>query len=305
MLKEEQVAELLRRYKGVLHNHLKMIKDNLRRTENRAAQVWELIVLDAVARIEQVKYESHSGASPGIMLNGRAIRIEPAYIYPNRLGDSLEIPKIVDEHVVYQVLKKKAKQHNTDESRIVCIGSDINGILFNVPALHGAIQTAFEEYPSLSAAIIVKIESEPSFGIPTIVRTAKAEFFPNPSARNPISSKERIFDEIRFDHWTYAWPLLKKEVPGSPADYRMNGELTFRNGKFGEIIEVPTRIVIDSLLGNTSLIKEYGNIDGDLKILNGVVVKSCSFKEADLEAGKPAKIVLEFVPSDSLFYPPK
>jgi len=413
MLKEEQVVELLRRYKGVLHNHLKIIKGNLRRTENRAAQVWELIVLDAAARIGQVKYESHPGSSPDIMLNladGRSIWIEVAYIYPrfwqverkinstmywifdeakkqgippykirpsldprektnagpilnlpglherkvffedreiklffkqiisnpnNKQKISLtrysiileylplsrgpycgwcdvflETPQTVDEHAVYRVLKKKAEQHDIEEPRIVCIGSDVNQVLSNVPALRGAIQAAFKEHPSLSATIIVKISTVPGriIGCETI---PQPKLFFNPYARNPISPKERTpLLKIRFDHWKYTWPLPKKETSDNHIIHKMSGRLLQRgrDSRYVQIIEIPANIVIDALAGKTTLDKEYelNEKDDPLRILHeGWEVKSCSFKDADLEAGEASKIVFELIPPSSLFHTPK
>jgi len=411
LLKDEQVAELLRRYRDVLSHNIAMIKGNLRNADNRASQVWELIVLDAAAHIGQVEYESHPGASPDIKLqltDSRPIWIEVAYLYPRFWQDErkiyavmhwifneakrknippykicpcldaqeesnagpilklpelhkkmdflrdpeielffkhitdnpndnfnlpltrysiileylphahgpysgwsgilLEKPQTVEEHTVYRVLRDKARQHDIDEPRIVCIGSDVSKVLSNVHALKGAILAAFKEHSSLSATIIVTFKTVPGrhLGYETI---AQHKIFVNRDAKNPLTQKElSLLDSIKFNHWKYTWPLPKKETPNSPGDYRMSGRLTHRCGKFGQIIEVPTRIVIDSLLGKTSLIKEYrlDNEDDPLRILNsGWVVKSCSFKEADLKAGEASKIVFEFMPSDSLFHPTK
>lgn len=322
-----------------------MIKGNLRNAGGRASQVWELIVLDAAARIGQVEYESHPGSSPDFKLKitgSRPLWVEAAYIYPRfwqnerkirttmqwifeeaeRHGippykirpclnaqeesDSgpilklpelneeriflrdqkieqffrqiisnpnenlkislalysitleylpyaqgpyvgwsgllLETPQTVEEHAVYRVLRKKAKQHDIDEPRIVCIGSDVNKVLYNVRALRGAIQAAFKEHPSLSAAIIVTIKTVPGrpFGNETI---AQPEIFMNRDAKNPLTPKElSLLSSIRFNHLKYTWPLPKKETPDSHKDYRMSGKLTHRYGKFGQIIEVPTRI---------------------------------------------------------------
>lgn len=61
MLKEEQVAELLRRCEAVAGRVLKQTRGNLRRAETRAAAVWELIVLEAVSQLGRVELESPVG----------------------------------------------------------------------------------------------------------------------------------------------------------------------------------------------------------------------------------------------------
>ena len=99
MLREEQVAELLRRHEDVLQSHIKMIKGNLRCADNRAAQVWELIVLDAASHIGPVEYESHPMSSPDIKLklgNNHFLWIEVAYIYPRFWQKERIIRSVID-----------------------------------------------------------------------------------------------------------------------------------------------------------------------------------------------------------------
>ena len=213
----------------------------------------------------------------------------------------------MNEHAVYRVLKKKAKQHDIEEPRIVCIGSDVNQILSNKPALRGAIQAAFKEHPSLSATIIVKISTVPR-RITGWEILPEPELFLNSYARNPMSLEERtLLSRIRFDHWRYTWPLPKKETPDNHMNHKMNGRLTRRERDCGyvQIVEIPANVVIDILAGKTTLDKEYGlnEEDDPLRILHeGWEVKSCSLKDADLEAGEASRIVFELIPPASLFH---
>lgn len=411
MLKEEQIAELIRRHRDILGQNIARIKGNLRKAENRSAQIWELIVLDVVSRIGKVEYESCLGQSPDIKLicaNSRPIWIEVAYLYPrfwqenrkiratmdwifkeakrkgippykifpslhaekktdagpkpilpdlnekkvflnnNNLQDFfnhvlsnphqnyksslshysivveymphakgpylsysgllLETPQVVEEHAVYRVLRKKAKQHDLDAPRIVCVGSDVNNVLSNTHALHSAINIIFKERSSLTAVITVQIKSEASV-LGLYEKVAKAEITINPHAKNRLTPEEQsLLKKMNFNHWKYTWSLPRYKIPNESTDSTMSGKLVCREGKYGPIIEIPTKIIIDALVGKTTLDKEYKLSDEDYiwKMLKqGCTIKSCSFKEADLEAGEASKVVLELSPMPSLFNPPK
>ena len=85
MLREEQVAELLTRVEQILGKELPQIRGNLRVPENRAAAVWELLVIEAASYLGQIEYEPEPGGSPDIRLHppkGRKFWIEVAYLYP-------------------------------------------------------------------------------------------------------------------------------------------------------------------------------------------------------------------------------
>jgi hypothetical protein len=85
MLIEEQVHGLLLRCERLLGTELRRIRGDLRNADNRAAAIWELIVLDAAMTISPIEYEPLQGSSPDICLNlpyGRSIWIEVTYIYP-------------------------------------------------------------------------------------------------------------------------------------------------------------------------------------------------------------------------------
>jgi hypothetical protein len=416
MLKEEQVLEILLRHHNAIGKHAAMIRGNLRNAETRAAQIWELIVLDATARTGEVEYEPRPGGSPDIRLlvpGGRAVWIEVAYLYPrfwqerrkmdavvnwifseakrlevaqfkvfprfeeytrtdagpllklpdqhkkrdflqdpelisffehitsnpqkehrcslsqysvsieyrpnaigpNRSWSGLveEAPRTIDEHAVYRVLRAKSSQHDVAGPHIVCVGSDVSPVLSRFCAtgrvsVRDAIMASFEGRHSLSAVIVVHMESVSQSLWKWEIR-ARSEVFHNPHARTPLTSEELShLQTITFNHWKYTFPLPKKEAPGSSRDMRLYGNLVWRPGKVGSIVEIPAHIVIDALAGKTSLKDQCGSNPNDpiLRLFGGEYrVASCSFKDADLEGGEGAKIVLELVPRDSVFRPRK
>lgn len=84
MLKEEQVAELLRRCEAVAGRTLKQTRGNLRKAETRAAAVWELIASEAASQLGRVELEP-PGGGPDIRLElptGRWVTIEVTYLNP-------------------------------------------------------------------------------------------------------------------------------------------------------------------------------------------------------------------------------
>lgn len=83
MLKEEQVAELLRRCEAMAGRTLKQTRGNLRKAETRAAAVWELVVSEAASQLGLVELEP-PGGGPDIQLRlptGRWVSIEVAYLH--------------------------------------------------------------------------------------------------------------------------------------------------------------------------------------------------------------------------------
>lgn len=84
MLKEEQAAELLRRCEAIVGRELRQVRGNLRKASTRAEAVWELIVVEAVAQLGCVEYESMQGG-PDVRLklpSGRWASIEVTYLHP-------------------------------------------------------------------------------------------------------------------------------------------------------------------------------------------------------------------------------
>lgn len=85
MLIEEQVSELLSKCERLLGKKLPKIRGDLWKVENRAAAIWELLVLEAAANVCPIEYEPLEGSSPDIRLHlpyGRPIWIEVTYLYP-------------------------------------------------------------------------------------------------------------------------------------------------------------------------------------------------------------------------------
>ncbi len=76
MLREEQVAELLIRVEKAVGKELPQTRGNLRNPENRAAAVWELLVMETASHIGQIEYEPEGGESPDIRLHPKKGRKE-------------------------------------------------------------------------------------------------------------------------------------------------------------------------------------------------------------------------------------
>ncbi len=126
MLLDEQAAELLKRCEKIVGSELSQIRGSLKKSENRAAFVWELLVLEAASKIGTIEYEPRSGGSPDIRLqlpNGRKIWIEIAYLYPRfwkKERESFEVTRWiyaeaerrgVPSHKIYPRLDGKKQNH--------------------------------------------------------------------------------------------------------------------------------------------------------------------------------------------------
>lgn len=239
---------------------------------------------------------------------------------PNAVGPYLstggglvqESAKIVKQHAVYRVLKGKAKQHSVTGPRIICIGSDQSPSLSTLnspgdPTLQDAVYAAFAESTSLSGAIVIRIESSPSF-LGTFEKSARGTILLNPQAKAPITEADsNLLSALDFNRWNFFSPLEKTDRKNNDSFRRVGGSLSFKLGGKVEI-EVPTNILIDSLAGKTSLIKEYGLAPDDriTQYLNeGWQIKSCRFKEGNIEAGEASKIVFEIVPPPNPVFWPK
>ena len=84
MLREQQVAELLRRCEAIAGRELKRLRGNLGKAKTRAAAVWELLVLESASQLAPDQYEDNEGG-PDIRLKlptGRWISIEVAWLRP-------------------------------------------------------------------------------------------------------------------------------------------------------------------------------------------------------------------------------
>lgn len=222
-------------------------------------------------------------------------------------GLSQEVPKNVKEHAVYRVLKKKAKQHNVNGPRIVCIGSDQSDALskMNRPiSLESAIDAVFYNNHALSAVIIIKIEDSPvTFGVHE--KHARGELFINPYARSPLNPDEiEAIKKLNFNKWKYSWSLPKQKYRGKDHYHKVGGTLTWSPGPYFMKIEIPANIIVDALAGKTTIDKEF-----DLKkdnpiykaINEGWKVESCSYKPGNIERAEGPKLILELSCLDNVF----
>lgn len=93
MLLEEQAAELLSRCERILGPRLQKIRADLKSPKSRVAAVWELLVVESVARMGHVSYEPRKGSSPDILFTEhkpifswlfrrRGLWIEVTFLHP-------------------------------------------------------------------------------------------------------------------------------------------------------------------------------------------------------------------------------
>lgn len=245
-----------------------------------------------------------------------ALSYTPNASEPYLSGSGLvqESPKTVKEHAVYRALKNKVRQHFVNGPRIVCIGSDQSPVLslFTAPGqpkVRDAVAAAFYESRSLTAAIVVQIETLFSvFG--KFEQRARTDFFVNPNAKDLLTEKEvQAFRKLNFNRWRYTDALQKWDRKNNELFRRIRGSITSRFRGDGMEIEVPANILVDALAGKTNLLKEYGLSEDNsiARALNdGWVVKSCSLKSGNIEAGEAPKVVLGMVPPPfSVYWPEK
>lgn len=98
MLTEEQTAALLSRCESLVGITLSQVRGNLKRARSRAAAVWELIVLDEMARTGPVRYECLRGPSPDICLalpSSQQVWIEVAFLYPGHWREERQSQAVV------------------------------------------------------------------------------------------------------------------------------------------------------------------------------------------------------------------
>ena len=219
-------------------------------------------------------------------------------------GLAQEAPKTVKEHAVYRVLKEKTRQHHVEGPRLVCIGSDQSPALSNfvgpgTPKVRDAVFSALRETQSLSGVAILRIED--SFNSPFgFQRRAKGEIFVNPNAKYPLLENEiRKIYQLNFNRWKYFFRLEKYDEGNNDSFKRVGGMLSSKHRGVELDLEIPCNVLIDSLAGKTNLIEQYSLKQDDLEykcLHEGWAVKSCSWKEGDIEAGEAPKVVLGLTP---------
>lgn len=117
MIKEAQVAELLKRCEKKIGQRLEQVRGNLGRPETRSAAIWELLVLDASMEIGTVEYEPHADGSPDIRValpSGEKIWIEVAFLYPRFWKEERQ------SFDVSQWLRVEADKRGIDGFKISC-----------------------------------------------------------------------------------------------------------------------------------------------------------------------------------------
>lgn len=224
-------------------------------------------------------------------------------------GPVQEAPKTVKEHAVYRVLKAKARQHKVEGPRLVWIGSDQSPVLSGLGTIsvRDAVIAAFSETQSIGGAIVLNIED--SIGTYNKrMRNAEGDIYINSRANECLTEEEvKKLCSLNFNRWDYFFRLKKHEQVGTNAFRRASGSLTLGTSGCGVRLEIPSNLLIDSLAGKTNLIKEYARDENDtlLKcIKDGWIVRACSWKEGDIEAGQATKVVLELEPpSEPVYWP--
>lgn len=252
-------------------------------------------------------------------LKHSAYSIEFSYS-PNRSGPYLstggglvqEAPKDVKRHALYRVLREKARQHDVNGARLIFVGSDQSPALSTLvgpgnPTVQDAVFAAFRTTGSISGAIVFRIEDQNNrFG--RIERIAKGDIYLNPTARVSLVDDDLAsFQKLNFNRWKYFFRMDKVEPKKNEIFRRVMGELRMICKDSGVVLEVPANLLVDSLAGKTSLKKEYGNEKDDpiLRCLHeGWAVRSCSFKDGDIEKGEAPKVVLELQPPPEAVYWP-
>jgi hypothetical protein len=219
-------------------------------------------------------------------------------------GLQQESPKIVEEHAVYRVLNEKAGKQKVPGPKIICIGSDQSPALSILnapgrPTYRDGIRAALEKNRSISAVIIISIRtSAGGFGMPET--RAHGDLFLNDYADTPLTKEEtELILKMDFNRWKYTFPLRKWGNSGAAGFHPVVGTLTYKWRGNGMEIEIPARIIVESLAGKTNIFKEYrlSETDTIFRAFNeGWVVESFTLKEGNIEAGEGPKIVLTLSP---------
>jgi hypothetical protein len=191
MLTDSQILHLLHRCENAAGCILHQIRGNLR-TDAWSSAAWELIVAEAASRIGRITYEAETpgGARPDLcfeLTTGEKVLLEMAFA----LQKGYQLTARVEDHPVFKILRKKAKQAGRTESpypfvvimatdRVFAI-NDLNPFRSN-RQMHG-VYSLFEQGQSLSAVVLVPIllTTEVLSGF---VRNARPSILLNPAARH-------------------------------------------------------------------------------------------------------------------------
>jgi hypothetical protein len=224
--------------------------------------------------------------------------------YGSSSGLQQESPKIVEEHAVYRVLNEKARKQKVPGPKIICIGSDQSPALSILnapgrPTYRDGIRAALEKNRSISAVIIISIRTSAG-GFGMLKTRAHEDFFLNDYADAPLTKEEaELLLKMDFNRWEYTFPLRKWGNSGAAGFHPVVGKLTWRWRGNSMEIEIPARIIVESLAGKTNIFREYrlSETDKIARAFNeGWAVESCTLKEGNIESGEGPKIVLTLSP---------
>ena len=311
MITEEQAAELLRRCEQIAGRKLTGLRGRLRSAEARVAAVWEMLVVDAAARLGPTEYESPEGG-PDLRLklpSGRWVWMEVAFLqdaaaatFPRGIANALK------KHAVYRKLLRKRRQHKVEGPRLVCIGGDkspaLSPLVARITVSHdAAVFAAFRKTEALSGALVVPISRQ----------RANATAYKNERSRYSLSDQE--WDHLlrlNLNHWklfgrSLADQELSPAIRLKQASGTVSAVLPLRKGNMK--LTIPGPLLIEALAEDKSLPRIYGSRSGDPipKLLaEGWRVVGCTFASGSIEAGTPNAIELDLAPQhEPVFWPPK
>lgn len=234
--------------------------------------------------------------------------------YTSITGVIEESPESIEEHALYRKLRKKANQHKKlDAPYIICVGSDQSPILSSHQPSFGiterdVVASIFKKFSNVSGICVVSIEWESQL-MSRSQNIAKRRWYMSNVCEHPLNKKSREkFKILKFNKWKYTFSLEKWDQENHDHFKRVGGNLvSATTSKNGKRIEVPAKLIIESLAGKTNLIKEYSlnkNDDTNKWLTGNWVIKSCTFKEGDIEKGKDDIVVLGLVQGpESVYWP--
>lgn len=232
------------------------------------------------------------------------------------LGGGLvqEVAKTVQQHAVFRILRQKRKQHNLEEPRLVCIGSDASPALSSLggrtgPGIRHAVDAAFRASQGLSGALVVQIENNFEIFAGGLKTHAAATLWLNERSRNPLElDEQRFLQRLNFNHWRLSFSVL---TPYEPEDNfhlrRVGGTLSLSIEASRMKITIPCPVLVDALVGRKTMAQSFGLDSNEMVIRylqEGWTIAGCVFQEANLERGLAASIILELTaPHDPVFWP--
>jgi len=232
--------------------------------------------------------------------------------FSHHSGLTQEAAQTEKEHVIYRILKKKAKQHReVQHPLVVLMGSDQSPVFssFENKKIIQAVQRAFRERAIISGAITLNIKDSKNLLQVGVQKESALDIYCNPRARHSLKENDIIcLKNIKFDRWKYFFSLEKYDEEKRYKVRRVGGNMTY--GFLGPDrirLEIPSSVLIDCLAGKTSLRKEVLSKPTSTYldcIDNGWIVKSCSWQGGNIEQGKDSIVILELErPHEPVYWP--